>query len=69
MSVHQCQNCHTMTDKYVCDACQLQRLEELVDSPAWSRRAAVRRGDHLGESLLDTIRRELRVLRERAGRQ
>lgn len=41
-----------------CPACELARVESLLNSRAWREVAATRSGDQPGESLLDTIRRE-----------
>lgn len=45
-----------------CNACEVWRLQSLLQSPEWLRVRGSIRGDRPGETLADSMRRELRSL-------
>jgi hypothetical protein len=45
-----------------CDDCHADRLRSLLDSPEWVENAKTRSGDFPGETMVDTITRELKSL-------
>ena len=49
-----------------CRPCRLRLLEGLLSSPSWVQVARTRTGDLPGESMVDTMLREIRALRDSA---
>lgn len=45
-----------------CNACEVQRIRGLLQSPAWLRVRGATAGDRAGETLADTMRRRLAEL-------
>jgi hypothetical protein len=56
-----CQYCGAPADYsgFTCAECHDATVRSLLASPGWCANAATRTGDHPGETMLDTMRREV----------
>jgi hypothetical protein len=59
-----CECCNAPCEAITCNPCEAGRLRELLSSKAWMEVRGTSCGDLPGETLADTLRRELKGLGE-----
>ena len=61
----QCNKCSAPSEFSYCDQCHMETIAGILGSPDWLRWRGVSAGDIPGETLADSLRRELVEIRER----